>query len=180
MNIRFRAKNFSLTDGAKEAIDKKLTAILGMFHDDTMFDVYIVKREKDYKCEIKVQRGKDFIRSEEIGKTIEFSVDNAISTLKKRVRKVKSFKITKKRGNSALSLKDYNSDISLEDDENLIDLKVERRKFLNLEAITEEEAVLALESLNHSFYLFKNRDLDNKICVVYRRNVGYGLLETND
>ena len=84
MNIRFRAKNFSLTDGAKAAIDTKLTAIWGMFHEDTVFDVYIVKREKDYKCEIKVQRGKDFIRSEELGRTIEYSVDNAINTLKKR------------------------------------------------------------------------------------------------
>ena len=74
MNIKFRTKNFSLTEGAKAAIDKKLTAIWGMFHEDTIFNVYIVKRDKDYKCEIKVQRGKDFIRSEETGKTIEFSV----------------------------------------------------------------------------------------------------------
>jgi len=180
MNIKFRAKNFTLTDGAKKAIDGKLNALSGMFHDDTLFDVYIVKREKDYKCEIKVQRGKDFIRSEEIGKTIEFSVDNSISTLKKRVRKVKSMKITKKRGNETLkSLNNERISVDLDDEEELVDFKIERRKFISMDEMTEEEAILALESLNHSFYLFKNKDLNNRTCAVYRRNVGYGLIETN-
>lgn len=185
MNIKFRTKNFNLTDGAKTAIDKKLSAIWGMFHEDTVFNVYIVKRDKDYKCEIKVQRGKDFVRSEETGKTIEFAVENAISTLKKRVRKVKSMKITKKRGNAALSLKaieNSNIDVDLDapEDEELIDMKIERRKFISMDEMTEDEAILALESLNHSFYLFRNKDLDNKVCVVYRRNIGYGLLETEN
>lgn len=182
MNIKFRAKNFNFTDGAKAAIDAKLTAIWGMFHEDTMFDIYVIKRDKDYKCEIKVQRGKDFIRSEETGKTIEFAVDNAINTLKKRVRKVKSMKITKKRGNETLkAINSANIDVDIDDTEDeLIDMKIERRKFIALDEVTEDEAVLALESLNHDFYLFRNKDLDNKVCVVYRRNVGYGLLETDN
>ena len=182
MNIKFRAKNFNFTDGAKAAIDAKLTAIWGMFHEDTMFDIYVIKRDKDYKCEIKVQRGKDFIRSEEIGKTIEFAVDNAINTLKKRVRKVKSMKITKKRGNETLkAINSANIDVDIDDTEDeLIDMKIERRKFIDMGEMSEDEAILALESLNHSFYLFRNKDLDNKVCVVYRRDVGYGLLETDN
>ena len=182
MNIKFRAKNFNFTDGAKIAIDNKFNAISGMFHEDTIFNVYIVKRDKDYKCEIKVQRGKDFIRSEETGKTIEFAVDNAINTLKKRFRKVKSMKITKKRGNEPLkSLNDADVNVDIDETtEELIDFKVERRKFISMDEMTEDEAILALESLNHSFYLFRNKDLDNKVCVVYRRNVGYGLLETDN
>lgn len=185
MNIKFRAKNFNFTDGAKIAIDNKFNAIFGMFHEDTIFNVYIVKRDKDYKCEIKVQRGKDFIRSEETGKTIEFAVDNAINTLKKRVRKVKSMKITKKRGNATLSVKaieNSNIDVDLDspEGEELIDMKIERRKFIDMDEMSEDEAILALESLNHSFYLFRNKDLDDKVCVVYRRDVGYGLLETDN
>ena len=177
MNIKFRAKNFNFTDGAKIAIDNKFNAISGMFHEDTIFNVYIVKRDKDYKCEIKVQRGKDFIRSEETGKTIEFAVDNAINTLKKRVRKVKSMKITKKRGNETLR----NTVVDEADDTSeVVDWKIERRKFIDLEVMSEEDAIISLEALNHSFFLFKNRDLDNKVCVVYRREVGYGLLETDN
>ena len=182
MNIKFRAKNFNFTDGAKVAIDKKLAKLSDMFNDDTIFDVYMVRRDKDYKCEIKVQKGKDFIRAEETGQTIEFAVDNAINTLKKRVRKVKSMKITKKRGNETLkSLNDADVNVDIDETtEELIDFKVERRKFISMDEMTEDEAILALESLNHSFYLFRNKDLDNKVCVVYRRDVGYGLLETDN
>lgn len=179
MTIRFRAKNLNLTDGSKEAITNKLELISNMFNQDTIFDVYLLKRDKDYKCKIKVQKGKDFVRSEETGRTLEFSVDNAITTLKKRVRKVKSMKITKKRGNSAISIKTINENLEEEVfEEELLDMKIERRKYVNLDEISEEEAILALEALNHSFYIFKNRDLNKKVCVVYRRNVGYGLIET--
>ncbi len=188
MDIKFRAKNFSFTEGAKVAIDKKISSIWGMFHEDTIFNVYIVKREKDYKCEIRVQRGKDFVRSEEIGKTIEHSVDNAINTLKKRVRKIKSMRITKKRGNSTLSLKTLNNEVETEavaieldevENETLVDMNIERRKSISLDAMSEEEAILALESLNHSFYVFENKDLDGKVCAIYRRNESYGILEIN-
>lgn len=184
MVIRFRVKNFDLTDGAREKISEKLNNLSDMFHPDSVLDVYILKRNNDYKCEIKTQRGKEFIRSEEKGRTIEFSVDNAINTLKKRVRKVKAVKITKKRyGGSVHSLKDLNfeddvlnmSDLEI-DLENGIDFKVERRKSLNPDSITEDEAAVQLELLNHSFYIFKNKEMRDKVCVLYRRDVGYGLL----
>ena len=102
-------------------------------------------------------------------------MDNALGTLKKRARKVKSMKITKKRGSDTLR------NVSLEDsadETEVIDWKIERRKFIDIEIMTEEDAVLSMEMLNHSFFLFKNKDLDNKVCVIYRREVGYGLLET--
>lgn len=181
MEVSYRVKNFSLTTGAKEAISKKVNKISELFNEDTVFNVYILKRDKDYKCEIKVQNGKDFVRSEETGKTIEYSVDNALNTLKKRTRKIKSMRITKKRGNSTLSLKHTPliEDVNSMDDVDLTDYKIERRKYFNVDEVTEEEAMLALESLNHSFYIFKNKDLEGKVCIVYRRNVGYGLIETN-
>ena len=71
-------------------------------------------------------------------------------------------------------------DLDAPEGEELIDMKIERRKFIDMGEMSEDEAILALESLNHSFYLFRNKDLDNKVCVVYRRDVGYGLLETDN
>ena len=107
---------------------------------------------------------------------LENSVENTINTLKKRVRKVKSMKITKKRGNETLR----NIVDEVEDSVEVVDWKIERRKFIDLDVMSEEDAIISLEGLNHSFFLFKNKDLDNKICIVYRREVGYGLLETDN
>ena len=169
MEITFRVKNFDLSENAKNFISEKISGVKGLFHEDTVVHVYLLKREKDYKCEIKVQRGKDFVRSEEIGKTIQYAVNNAINTLTKRVRKVKSMKITKKRGNDALLFKNESKYFD-----------IERRKELSLDSCSEEEAVLLLESLNHSFYIFKNSDLDDLICVLYKRESGYGLIEVKN
>lgn len=180
MTIKMRAKNFDLFDGAKKGVETEINKISDMFNPDTVFDVLFTKREKDFKCKITVQNGRDFVRSEEIGKTVEFALNNAVSTLKKRVRKVKSMRITKKRGNSAISetFEDRDYSISMSDEE-LIDFDIEKRKSIKLDCVTEDEAILNLEALNHSFYVFKNKERKGKICIVYKRNVGYGILETN-
>jgi putative sigma-54 modulation protein len=105
------------------------------------------------------------------------NIGDTINTLKKRVRKVKSMKITKKRGNETLR----NTVVDEADDTSeVVDWKIERRKFIDLEVMSEEDAIISLEGLNHSFFLFKNRDLDIKVWVVYRGEVGYGLLETDN
>ena len=180
MTIKMRAKNFDLFDGAKKGVETELNKLSGMFQEGTVFDVLFTKRDKDFKCKITVQNGRDFVRSEELGKTVEFALNNAVNTLKKRVRKVKSMKITKKRGNAALSetIDDKDYSISMSEEE-LIDFDIEKRKSIKLDIMTEEEAILYLESLNHAFYVFKNREKSGRVCIVYKRNVGYGILETN-
>ena len=41
----------------------------------------------------------------------------------------------------------------------------------------EEEAILQMEMLGHDFFMYK--DLDSKVCVMYKRKDGsYGVLET--
>jgi len=177
MTIKMRAKNFDLFDGAKKGVEKELDKIKNMFHEDTVFDVLFTKRDKDFKCKITVQRGRDFVRSEEIGKTVEFALNNAVSTLKKRVRKVKSMKITKKRGNETINDEYVDKDLTME--LGFVDFDIEKRKSIKLECISEEEALLNLEALNHSFYLFKNKDKSGKISLVYRRNDSYGIIEVN-
>jgi len=53
-----------------------------------------------------------------------------------------------------------------------------RRKRFELLPMTAEEAVLQMELVGHSFFIFLDMDTDG-IGVVYKRNDGkYGLLET--
>ena len=37
-----------------------------------------------------------------------------------------------------------------------------------------------LDRYGYLYVRLSNRDLNNKVCVVYRRNVGYGVIETNN
>ena len=52
-----------------------------------------------------------------------------------------------------------------------------KTKSVYLKPMDEEEAILELNMLGHSFFMFQNIDT-HKICVVYKRHDGdYGILE---
>ena len=57
--------------------------------------------------------------------------------------------------------------------------KIVKRKSVEVKPMDEEEAVLQMELLGHTFFVFKNVDTE-KINVVYKRNDGdYGIIEAN-
>ena len=55
-----------------------------------------------------------------------------------------------------------------------------RTKRFAVKPMSPEEAILQMNLLGHSFFVFRNTD-DNSISVVYRRNNGgYGMIETSE
>ena len=63
-----------------------------------------------------------------------------------------------------------------DEDENL-DIVIERRKKFDMKPMSPEEAVLQMELIEHGFYMFRNIDSD-EISIVYKReDGGYGLIE---
>ena len=58
-------------------------------------------------------------------------------------------------------------------------IQVVKRKKFELEPMTVDEAIVQMELLAHTFYVFLNMETDS-VNVVYRRNDrDYGLLETS-
>ena len=56
-----------------------------------------------------------------------------------------------------------------------------RTKRFTVKPMSVEEAILQMNLLGHSFFVFRNTDDDNAICVVYTRNSGgYGIIETSE
>ena len=56
-----------------------------------------------------------------------------------------------------------------------------RTKRFTVKPMSVEEAILQMNLLGHSFFVFRNTDFADAICVVYRRNNGgYGIIETED
>ena len=64
-----------------------------------------------------------------------------------------------------------------EDEDDNLDIVIERRKKFDMKPMSPEEAVLQMELIEHGFYMFRNIDSD-EISIVYKReNGGYGLIE---
>ena len=58
------------------------------------------------------------------------------------------------------------------------EFKVVRTKRFPIKPMTVDEAILQMNLLDHTFFAFKNEDLDGAFSVVYRRNDGgYGIIE---
>ena len=56
-----------------------------------------------------------------------------------------------------------------------------RTKRFTVKPMSVEEAILQMNLLGHSFFVFRNTDFGDAICVVYRRNNGgYGIIETGE
>src|SRR5215211_8344647 len=65
----------------------------------------------------------------------------------------------------------------VEEEEEEIETRIVRTKQFQMKPMSEEEAVLQLELLDHDFYVFTSADTGD-INVVYRRRDGnYGLIE---
>jgi putative sigma-54 modulation protein len=72
---------------------------------------------------------------------------------------------------------DFNFNNIEKDDEDNQE-KVVKRKKLDTKPMSEEEAILQMNMLDHSFFIYKD-DETNSINVLYRRNDGnYGIIET--
>ena len=64
------------------------------------------------------------------------------------------------------------------DGENDDEFKIVKRKRFQLKPMSAEEAVLQMNLLGHSFFVFRNKDTD-EMNVVYKRNDGnYALIES--
>lgn len=177
--INIAARGFELKQGTKDGIEKELGRIEKMLPDSASFDVTLAKRKDGYKCDITVINVGSFIRGEAKADRIEPVVDMAVDDLKRKIRKLKTLLVDKKRKGGideiaqALPLDD---DITMSDyeqfDTSSVDIK--RKKTISPNMMTDDEAIVQMEMLGHSFFVYLGIDGETKI--IYKREKGYGLL----
>ena len=63
------------------------------------------------------------------------------------------------------------------ENENSIDISIDRRKKFSIKPMSPEEAVLQMDLLGHDFYMFTNAQTDDISIVYKRKNGGYGIIE---
>ena len=100
------------------------------------------------------------------------AIDKIADKLERQIRKNKE-KINKKVNKTLINDFEYDLVDELSEDE-----KVVKRKNVELKPIDEEEAIIQMEMLGHSFFVYKDVNT-NEVCVLYKRKNGnYGIIET--
>lgn len=175
MKYNIRGEKVEVTPAIKSYIEDKIGKLDKYFDDASNINANVVikVRGKEQKIEITVPAMHYTLRSEESHSDLYAAIDLTVDKLERQIRKNKT-KINSKIKRNIIQ----NFEMDLEDNFEE-DSKVLKRKKVDMKPMNEEEAILQMEMLGHSFFVFKNADTDS-ICVLYLRKDGnYGIIETN-
>lgn len=178
MNTEVRGKNgFVVTDAIKQYAEDKLQKVDHYFNQ--VLKAYVLcKTYKDHqKVEVTIPTKYFTMRAEVGDEDLYAAIDLAIDKLERQIRKNKTKmerSLKKREGVAELFAEDVDID-ALEKE--LVETPF-RVKKIPLESMTAEEAITALEMIDHDFYIFKDTGT-HQISIAYLRHDGkYGIIET--
>lgn len=177
MKIIISGKKLELTDGIRTAIEDKLGKLERYLNPETEVKVTVSAKKATQKIEVTIiPISGPIIRAEDGEENLYAAIDVVYDKLKKQIRRYKN-KLQDKHKSKDESIRfQIDEGIEEEDDETL-DIVIERRKKFDMKPMSPEEAVLQMELIEHEFYMFRNIDSD-EISIVYKReDGGYGLIE---
>ena len=171
MIITISGKNIEVSDYLEELINKKVNKLDKYFPEDTQ-----VERNR-HIVEVTIPYAGGIIRGEETSGDMYASVDNVLSKLEKQIMRHRTKLEKSLRAGAFRAPEPVYADAFTQDDLDEEAAKVVKVKRFDIKPMTVDEAMLQLEMLGHSFYMFTNGDT-NQINVIYKRKDGnYGLIE---
>ena len=174
MKYNIRGDKMLITDAIKDYTETKLGRLEKYFKDDDITANVLAKvRGNSQIVEVTIPTSKIILRSEEESDDLYAAIDLVSDKLERQIRKNK----TRLNRNVKDNIKEFNFDFDIKEEEEPKE-KIVKRKDIEMKPMDEEEAILEMELLGHSFFVYKDMDT-NKTCVLYKRKDGdYGLIET--
>ena len=144
--------------------------------DATATITFSVEKERLNQVEITIRSSGTIFRVSESTSDMHASIDAAVTTLERQIRKNKTRLAKNLRAEAVLPELPEEFEAH---EEGAFDIV--RTKRFTVKPMSVEEAILQMNLLGHSFFVFRNTDFGDAICVVYRRNNGgYGIIKTED
>ncbi len=176
MEIIIHGDKLKITSAMNDYLKEKLGKLDKYLENSSNIRANVIVKVKNHeqRVEITIPLKTFILRTEETKKDFYAAVDIAVDKLERQIRKNK----TRLMSMSKQTKTSYDFNIAtIEEDEELEDKKVLKRKLVEVKPMNEEEAILQMELLSHQFYMFKDSETD-KYSVVYKRNDGnYGIIE---
>lgn len=173
MKINVFGKNVALTDALKNTVDKKVGKLDKFFHQDVEVKVVLSVEKNRQNVEITIPFNGTILRADETSTDIYYSIDDAVDVIERQIRKHKTKLQSKKHTGESIKFENIDPLYDYEEDA----VKIVKTKRFAIKPMSIEEAVLQMDLLRHSFFVFLNADTE-EVNVVYKRKDGnYGLIE---
>lgn len=174
MRISITGKNIEVSDYLRDLVNKKVSKLDRYFPKDTDVQVTMAVERNRHIVEVTIPLAGRIIRGEEVTGDMYASIDSVLDKLEKQIirhktRLGKTLREEAFRHNAPLFSSSYE-----EAEEQ--SPRIVRVKRFSLKPMSEEEAIMQLELLGHSFFVFRNAETD-AVNVLYARQDGnYGLI----
>lgn len=183
LNFNIRGENIEVTPAIREHVENKVTKLERYFTDGANATAHVnlkVYNDKQTKVEITIPMKNLTLRAEERHNDMYAAVDLIVDKLERQIRKYKTRVNRKFREREGVAsffamTSPQEETVPEKDDE----FAVVRTKRFDLKPMDREEAILQMNMLGHSFFVYTDAETEDTNIVYKRKDGKYGLIETN-
>lgn len=172
MKLTFKARNMEISEALRDYVDKRLSKfdkLIGA--EEALVSMSIIRGRN--RIEVTIPYNGVVIRGEEEGYDMYACIDNVTDKLENQLHKYRTRLIRRSRVAAA---REASATVVPEATNYVEDEPPVKIKSFTTKPMPVDEAVMQMNLLGHSFFVFIN-DQDQSVNVVYRRKDGdYGLL----
>ena len=170
MKVQVRGRNMEVTGALKDYVEKRLGKLDKYIDNLGDAQVTLTVEKDSHRIEVTIPINGMILRGEEATADMYASTDMVVEKLEKQIEKHKG-KLVKR---TSKVLTESRSPVVIAEDDGP---RVVRTKRFAIKPMAIDEAVLQMNLLGHSFFVFSNAETD-QVNVVYKRKDGnFGLIE---
>lgn len=167
MKVTCTGRRVTLKPSFVELAEKKLAKLDKFFSEEAQAQVTVTVEKSRQTVELTLRSGTLTMRAEKAAERMEDALNDAVDLLVRRV-----IKHRKRLGDKLTAAAAQEAPVNEPEEP----LTVVREKHFAVKPCTTEEAIMQMELLGHSFFLYRSAD-SGEVQVVYRRaDGGYGVL----
>ena len=179
MKYAFTCKKVTLNDSIKEYAEKKINKLQRYFReeDTTAYVTFSVEKEHLCSVEVTIRGGGTLLRAqtEAPDGDMRGAIDAAVGYIERQILKNKT-RLAKRLRSEGFPPPAPTDDFEVAEEK---EFNIVRTKRFSVKPMSTEEAILQMNLLDHSFFVFRNMDTEAISVVYQRKNGGYGLIETD-
>lgn len=179
MKYSIKGKNVEVTEAIKDYVESRLAHLSKYFvvDDETVVKILIKIYGDSQKIEATIPTKYGILRAEASDRDLYAAIDLVVAKLQSQIRKYKD-KFKNHRSNKEHLGHAINFEL-LPEKNDAEDEVIVRTKKLTPEVKDLDTAILEMEMLQHSFYIFRDIETENINVIYKRKDGGYGLIENN-
>ncbi len=177
MKFTIIGRKIEVTPAIREYVEKKLSKLDKFFKDESEARVVLGTIKDNEYIEASIYASGMIYRAEVSDNDIMAAIDKIVDVIERQIRKNKTRLAKKLKKDSTLD-NTLLSGSSYTGGEDKGEFEVVKTKRFIIKPMSVEEAILQMNLLGHSFFIFKNME-SNEVNIVYkRRDKKYAVIES--